>query len=139
MALYGPETAGHFPHPELGFVQATLLELRLADGGTVQVSAAQDDDRRSLWPRFVAGDRHLLADRGEGTFRTRPMPEFPTGDIARIRIELGTEADLRTLRLTIGKREGLLRAGEVYENRDGTLTSPIRTGAHSSSSMPNVT
>lgn len=121
MALYGPDDAGHFTDPILNFVQANVLELRVQDGQTVHISCVQTDDGWALWPHLVSSDKRLSADAGEGTFRTRHMPEFPCGAVATL--ELTDDiSDLQTLRMTVDEQDIILCAGEVYENPDGTLS-----------------
>lgn len=122
MALYGPEDAGHFTDPNLNFVQANVLELRTLDGTTIHISCVQDDDMWALWPYTVSADKRLSADIGEGTFRTRPMPEFPQGAVNSLEINPDDVAGIQEIRITIDQREVFLRAGEVYENADGTLS-----------------
>lgn len=122
MALYGPENAGHFTDPNLNFVQANVLELRTLDGRTVHISCAQDDDRWAIWPHLVSSDRQLTADAGEGTFRTRPMPEFPLGAVGFFQIDSDDVSSIQEIRMTIDRRDVFLRAGEVYENPDDTLS-----------------
>lgn len=122
MAFYGPEDAGHFTDPSLHFVQANVLELRFSDGQTVHFSCALDPDTWVIWPHFVSADRRLSVDPGEGTFRTRPMPEFPRGAISRLHINAEAGSGIQEIRITIDQREVFLRAGEVYENTNGTLT-----------------
>jgi hypothetical protein len=122
MALYGPEDAGHFTDPNLNFVQANVLELRISDGQTVHISCVLYDDAWAIWPRVVPADRHLSSVPAEGAFRTRPMPEFPRGAIDRLHVNATAGSNIQEIRMTIDRREVFLRAGEVYENADGTLT-----------------
>ena len=122
MALYGPEDSGHFTDPSLDFVQANVLELRTSDGQTFHISCVQDDDTWAIWLRLEPADRQLAPDPGEGTFRTRPMPEFPCGVVSKLQIDAGEETGIQEIRVTIDQREVFLRAGEVYENPDGTLS-----------------
>lgn len=122
MALYGPEDAGHFSDPILNLVQANVLELRTSSGQIFHFSCVQTDDVWAIWPYLVSGDRQLTADPGEGTFRTRPMPEFPRGMVNRLRIEPEERMNIQEVRMTVDQRQVILRAGEIYENTDGTLS-----------------
>lgn len=122
MALYGPEDAGHFTDPSLNFVQANVLELRTSNGQTIHISCVQDDDTWAIWPHLVSFDAQLTADVGEGTFRTRPMPEFPQGAVSSIQVGADGGSGIQEIRMTIDQREVFFRAGEVYENGDGTLS-----------------
>ncbi|ATY30940.1 hypothetical protein [Sphingomonas psychrotolerans] len=122
MALYGPEDAGHFTDPSLNFVQANVLELRTLDGGTIHISCVQDNDTWAIWPHVVSTDKQLSSDVGEGTFRTRPMPEFPRGSVSCFQMAPDDVSSIQEIRMTIDKREVILRAGEVYEKTDGTLS-----------------
>jgi len=122
MALYGPENAGHFTDPNLNFVQANVLELRTSDGQSFHFSCVQDDDTWAIWPYVVSADKHLTSEAGEGTFRTRSMPEFPRGLIGKLHMNAEHGERIQEIRMTIDQREIFLRAGEVYENIDGTLT-----------------
>lgn len=122
MALYGPEDAGHFADPGLNFVQANVLELRTLDDQTIHISCVQDDDTWIIWPHLVSTDKRLCADVGEGTFRTRPMPEFPRGAVSGLQIDADNGSSIQEIRISIDRREVFLRAGEVYENTDGTLS-----------------
>jgi hypothetical protein len=122
MALYGPEDAGHFTDPSLDFVQANVLELRTSDGQTFHISCVQDVDAWAIWPRVAPADKQLSPDPGEGTFRTRPMPEFPRGAVSKLQIVTGEGASIQEIRMMIDQRDVFLRAGEVYENADGMLS-----------------
>ena len=121
MALYGPEEAGHFTDPSLNFVQANVLELRTKDGKTIHISCVQNDDAWAIWPHVVSTDQQLCAERREGTFRTRPMPDFPRGSVSSVHIE-ADESSIQEIRMMVEQREVFLRAGEVYENSNGTLS-----------------
>ena len=122
MALYGPEDAGRFSDPGLKFVQANVLELRPMDGQTVHISCAQNDDSWTIWPHLVPTHEQLTDDAGEGTFRTRPMPEFPRGKVTCFQIDTDDVSSIQEIRVTIDQREVIFRAGEVYENVDGTMS-----------------
>ena len=52
----------------------------------------------------------------------RAMPEFPLGEIGEVRTNPKDGRNIQEIHLTIGQRDVFLRAGEVYENTDGTLT-----------------
>ncbi|PXA93507.1 hypothetical protein DMC47_21980 [Nostoc sp. 3335mG] len=121
MALYGPEQAGHFTDPSLEFVQAHVLELRTADGLTFHISCAQDDDIWVIALGTVTAENRLVPDPGQGTFRTRPMPEFPQGEIRRIKTS-PTTGSIQEIYMMIADREVILHAGEVEEHMDGRLT-----------------
>jgi hypothetical protein len=122
MALYGPEDAGHFTDRNLKFVQATTLELRTSDSGTFWFSCWQDNDEFALWPQTMPEEKRLAPDPGEGTFRTRPMHEFPLGRVDEVTVAVEPNGNMQEIRITVDQREVFLRAGEVYENMDGTLT-----------------
>lgn len=122
IALYGPEGAGHFTDRVLKFVQANVLELRTSDGGTIQFHCWQDDDEFAICVEAMPEERRLTLDAGEGIFRTRPMPEFPLGKIDDVFAAVEPNGKMQEIRMTVERREIFLRAGEVYENVDGTLT-----------------
>ena len=48
------------------------------------------------------------------------MPEFPTGRV--VSVDASPREDIQEIRIVIDHHEVFLRAGEVYENVDGTLT-----------------
>lgn len=122
MAFYGPEDAGHFTDPSLNFVQANILELRTSEGQTIHISCVQNDETWAIWPHMTSVNQRLSADAGAGTFRTRPMPEFPLGAVNSLQIDPDDEFNIQEIRMTIDQREVFFRAGEVYENTDGTLS-----------------
>lgn len=121
MAFYGREDAGCFADPTLAFVQGNVLELRTSGGETFHFSCHQDDDSWALWVGTVPSSRHLAPDIGEGWFRVRPLPEFPRGRVDKVQVAASL-SNIQEIRIVIGGREVILRAGEVYENMDGTLT-----------------
>ena len=50
------------------------------------------------------------------------MPEFPLGEIGEVRTDARDGWSIQEISLTINQRHVFLRAGEVYENTDGSLT-----------------
>lgn len=121
MALYGADDAVQFTDPNLNFVQANVLELRTLGGQTFHFSCVQNNDMWGIWPRIVTDERRAHHPE-EGMFRTRLMPEFPRGDTRVVGVDPGEGSDIQQICLKIGGADVILRAGEVYENADGTLT-----------------
>ena len=118
MALGGPDEAPFFTHPDILFVQASLLQLSLDDGSALRLSNWQDDDQFALCAeRGVCG----LVERLDGIFRVRPMSDFPIGEIGDVAWRTDERGDIQEVTLTISGRTVILRAGEVEEQRDGSL------------------
>ena len=54
-------------------------------------------------------------------FRTRQLAELPTGMVSKVHVELAKDNAIATIRLEIGGDTVDLKAGEVYEEWDGSL------------------
>lgn len=123
MGLYGPDENPSFSHSQLEFMQALLLELRFESGITLQISCWQDDHEFALWPRQVPQQERIapICDPARTLFRVRRMNEFPVGSLKEIEWRVNDCANIHTIRLRIDSSEVILRAGEVYENPDGSL------------------
>ena len=123
MGLYGPDEHPSFSHSQLEFVQALVLELRFESGMTLQVSCWQDDDEFALCPRQVPHEQRIvpISDPARTLFRVRRMNEFPLGSLREVDWLANDRANIHTIRLHLDSSEVILRAGEVYENPDGSL------------------
>jgi hypothetical protein len=124
MGLYGPDEGPSFTHPKLEFVQALTLELRFESGGTLQIRCWQDDDEFALWPKRASVEARLspLPDPSRTLFRVRPMKEFPGGQVRHVEWQPDKRGNIQLICLRLDNGEALLRAGEVYEDHDGSLT-----------------
>jgi hypothetical protein len=124
MALYPGDDAPFFTHPQLKFVQAQFLELRLENGHALTFGTAQDDDEWGIWPKRCAVDEGRLKPKDaapDSFFRTRSMPEFPLGQIVAVTHEKTDRGNIQKITLSVGGREVILKAGEVYRENDGRL------------------
>jgi hypothetical protein len=121
MAFYGPDDAGHFADRNFDFIQANCFELRASSGEIFHFTCTLDDDFWAIWLRLIPDDQRLSPDPGEGWFRTRSLPEFPTGEIGELRTDAGAGNGIQEIRFTVDGSQVILRAGEVYENANGSL------------------
>lgn len=117
MSMLGAEDSPVFSHPQLNFVQATLLEFFLSDGRVIRIVTSQQDDQWNLLVRErVLGDVPPIL--GGSIWRRRELKELPTGLIQ----EVDWAPDLERISLKIGDQLVHLKAGEVYEHMDGQVS-----------------
>jgi hypothetical protein len=106
--------------PTVPFLQLDRLDLILADGSVARTTTYQNDCtwgicRDDTLPplRFENHDPYSI-------FRDRSLDELPTGAVRSVAIAMNS-GDIAEVKLDVDGREVRLRAGEVYEQLDGSL------------------
>lgn len=122
-ALYGPDEAPVFHHPDLHFVQALRVQLGFSDGRKLQIGIWQNDDHFAL--HFMQGEpeRPFVPNPDPtATFsRLRELTDFPSGRIIAIAPGANADGAIQEVAISIGGRTMILKAGEVDEDGGGRL------------------
>jgi len=125
MALCGGEGDGppEFSRPNLPFLQASLLYLRLATGRTVVFVTYQNDSNWGLCLNsdLQPGEPELDAGSDDRIWRTRELVSFPLGQVTSVEVSRDDEGDISEVILELSGDAILLLAGEVCPHMDGTL------------------
>lgn len=117
----GPSGRPEFQDSSIPFLQVCPLYLEIG-GGLRQICTYQNDDN---WGLCIADHQSGPPDESqeEGSiYRTRHLAELPIGRVGGVRSALSESGDLIEVTLTLGRREVVLQAGEVYEGWDGGLS-----------------
>ena len=121
MGLYGPDEAPTFSHPALPFIQVGTLELALAGGGLLHIKIFQDNDQFALWAEYVESGQRIGSREQSTLYRIRQVDGFPLGEIEAVEGRRDERGDYQEIRITVGGKPVIVKAGEVYEDHDGTL------------------
>ncbi|MEN6498676.1 MAG: hypothetical protein ABFD16_30595 [Thermoguttaceae bacterium] len=102
------------------FLQLERIDAVLEDGETARIVTYQNDDQWGIWrhDQLVA----LLPHSSEfAIYRTRELDELPLGEITNVEVEADDRGDIAAVRFLVAGHCLTLRAGEVYEESDGSL------------------
>ncbi|MBB3100384.1 hypothetical protein FHR83_008106 [Actinoplanes campanulatus] len=117
----GPGGVPQFDDPVVPCLQLDPLVALFDDGGFVTVGTYESDTACGLWLRRAATDQSSnWEDETDGIYRTRALPELPTGIIDDVSAFLD-DGVLAEVVLQIQGRPLLLMAGELRESMQGSL------------------
>ena len=117
----GPDGLPQWHDAAVPALQLDRLDLTLAYGPVASVTTYQNDDTWGLYRRDGLPPLSPLGSEPDCIFRVRRLNELPPGEITAAEVEVDVAGDIAAVRLTVGGREVSLRAGEVYEQPDGSL------------------
>ena len=101
-------------------LQLDRLDLTLADGTTASIVIYQNDDRWGLFRENALPPSSLCTDKPDCIFRSRLLPEIPSGQIRDVSVSLN-EGDIEEVILDVEGVKVRLLSGEVYEQNAGSL------------------
>ncbi|XVV09809.1 hypothetical protein ACQP2X_33840 [Actinoplanes sp. CA-131856] len=116
----GPASDGpHFEDPAVPCLQLNVLGALFDDGTFMTIGTYEGDAVCGLWLRRMDDGRPDWSGQ-VGIYRSRALPELPTGEIDRVSTVLDQEVVAEVV-LRIGGRQLLLMAGELHEGMQGRL------------------
>lgn len=116
-----------FRHAAAPFIQATRIELALADGRFALFSNYQNDSDFPISMEFsptTSIETHWADTTHNGEpsiYRIAPHPNFPIGFVTAAEPRLNANGDISEIAVTLEGDEVILRAGEVIEHADSTF------------------
>jgi hypothetical protein len=114
-----------FPHWEdesVPMLQLSRIDLALAGGNSAKIVTYQNDDRWGLSRRDELPPVFSRRPDETSIFRTRELSELPVGKILGVLVVTDEGEDIAEVQLSIAGHDVRMRAGEVRENNDGTLS-----------------
>lgn len=116
----GPSGLPQFEDPTIPFLQLHLLYAESADA-VLRVGTYQNDATWGLCIDSVQAIPNDWPAENGGIYRKRDLAELPRGLIKRVDPVLDASGDLVEVALRLALGTVVLRAGEVYEEGDGSL------------------
>lgn len=102
------------------FLQLERIDAMLDEGETARIVTYQNDDQWGIWRHDQFVD--LLPHSSEfDIYRTRELDELPLGEITDVEVKVNDRGDIAAVQILVAGHCLTLRAGEVYEESDGSL------------------
>lgn len=117
----GPDGRPQWYDAAIPVLQMDRLDLHLADGPVASIMTYQNGTRFGLCRRDGEPPTRLPVGDPGSIYRVRDLYELPPGEVTAVEVEMDQHGDIAAVFLRVGGREVSLRAGEVYEQIDGSL------------------
>lgn len=106
-----------FESDDVPCVQMLVLYLTFAKGPILKVVTHAEWGTWGLWPS--ASDEDWEQDQWDGIYRWRQVTEVTLGVVTKVQVCLSEQGLVEAVLVSLGQRQFVLVAGEVYEEQGG--------------------
>jgi hypothetical protein len=103
------------------YLQLGRLDLQLSNGKLSSIITYQNDDQFGLCYSEELPPLELGSTEAGSIFRNRELEELPIGKVDSVSVSFDRSGDISDVEMQIGEHRVSLKAGEFYEQWDGSL------------------